>query len=51
MAERVQGGSRVEDLRYTRYEGERRGRLACLRRSPARARCTRSVPAAAGAAR
>jgi ABC-2 type transport system permease protein len=30
MAERVQGGSRVEDLRYTRYEGARRGRLACL---------------------
>ncbi len=30
MAERVQGGSRVEDLRYTRYDGARRGRLACL---------------------
>ena len=30
MAERIQGGSRVEDLRYTRYEGARRGRLACL---------------------
>jgi ABC-2 type transport system permease protein len=28
--ERVQGASRVEDLRYTRYEGERRGRIACL---------------------
>ncbi len=26
----VQGGSRVEDLRYTRYEGARRGRIACL---------------------
>lgn len=24
------GATRVEDLRYTRYEGERRGRVACL---------------------
>lgn len=30
MAERIQGGSRVEDLRYTRYAGARRGRIACL---------------------
>ncbi len=50
MEEVLTVASRVEDLRYTTYERRSpRSRRLPRRRSPARARCTRSARGAAGA--